>query len=50
MLGGLDSKPKTVRTPLIKNKTAAMLEGMTKSPTSNSKSPKDSKDSKSSSR
>merc|ERR1719150_1922753 len=50
MLGGLDSKPKTVRTPLIKNKTAAMLEGMTKSPTSSSKSPKDSKDSKSSSR
>merc|ERR1719220_1084698 len=51
MLGGLDSKPKTVRTPNIKNKTAAMLEGMTKSsPTSSSKSPKDSKDSKSSSR
>ena len=50
MLGGLDSKPKTVRTPLIKNKTAAMLEGMTKSPTSSSRSPKDSKDSKSSSR
>merc|ERR1712038_674662 len=37
MLGGLDSKtkPKTVKTPMIKNKTAALLEGM-KSPSSSS--------------
>ena len=39
MLGGLDSKskPKTVKTPMIKNKTAALLEGM-KSPTSKTSS------------
>jgi hypothetical protein len=30
MLGGLDAKPKTVKTPLIKNKTAALLESFSK--------------------
>lgn len=34
MLGGLDSKPKTVKTPLNKNKTASLLEGLTKASTS----------------
>lgn len=39
MLGGLDNKPKTVKTPMIKNKTAALLEGMQqKNSSSNSKS------------
>merc|ERR1712020_284841 len=33
MLGTLDSKPSTWRKPLLKNKTAAMLESMTKPPT-----------------
>ncbi len=42
MLGGLDAKPKTVKTPMNKNKTASLLEGLTKtSPSSSSK--KDSK-------
>ena len=40
MLGTLDSKPTTVRKPLLKNKTAAMLESMTK-PTSSHKSNKE---------
>jgi len=40
MLGTLDSKPSTWRKPLLKNKTAAMLESMTKSSTA----PKSSKD------
>ena len=48
MLGGLDSKPKTVKTPMIKNKTAALLEGM-KSPSSSSKSSSSSRDSSKSS-
>jgi len=30
MLGGLDAKPKTVKTPMIKNKTAALLESFSK--------------------
>ncbi len=50
MLGGLDAKPKTVKTPMNKNKTASLLEGLTKtgsSPTSSSKSGKASSDSKS---
>jgi len=38
MLGGLDSKPKTVKTPMIKNKTAALLEGMQKSSSEKSSS------------
>jgi len=36
LLGGLDQKPKTVKTPMVKNKTAALLESFstkTKSPT-----------------
>lgn len=36
MLGGLDSKPKTVKTPMVKNKTAALLEGMKKSSSTSS--------------
>jgi protein phosphatase 1 regulatory subunit 10 len=31
MLGNLDAKPKTVKTPMIKNKTAALLESFSKS-------------------
>jgi protein phosphatase 1 regulatory subunit 10 len=51
MLGGLDSKPKTVKTAMVKNKTAALLEGMTKSGSSSISSSKNSslKPSKSSS-
>ncbi|TRY70559.1 hypothetical protein TCAL_02340 [Tigriopus californicus] len=48
MLGGLDSKPKTVKTPLNKNKTAALLEGLTKASTSPSQTK--SKDSSNSSK
>lgn len=47
MLGGLDSKPKTVKTPLAKNKTAQLLEGMKVS--SSSSASKSSKSSSSSS-
>ena len=42
MLGGLDNKPKTVKTPMIKNKTAALLEGMKKSSSTSSLSSKSS--------
>ena len=48
MLGGLDSKPKTVKTPMVKNKTAALLEGM-KNSSSSSSSKSSSSSSKSSS-
>merc|ERR1711963_407538 len=49
MLGGLDSKPKTVKTTsIVKNKTAALLEGM-KSSSSSSSSKSSSSSSKSSS-
>ena len=49
MLGGLDSKPKTVKTTsIVKNKTAALLEGM-KSNSSKSSSSSSSSSSKSSS-
>ena len=40
LLGGLDAKPKTVKTPMIKNKTAALLESFSKtksSPSTDSK-------------
>ena len=38
MLGTLDSKPKNVKTSTVKNKTAAMLEGMSKPPSKSSSS------------
>ena len=41
MLGTLDSKPTTWRKPLLKNKTAAMLESMTKSSSTSHKSSKE---------
>ena len=41
MLGHLDVKPTTVRKPLLKNKTAAMLESMTKASNTSQKSNKD---------
>merc|ERR1712038_1297300 len=41
MLGTLDSKPSTWRKPLLKNKTAAMLETMTKSSSTTPKASKD---------
>jgi len=54
MLGGLDAKPKTVKTPMNKNKTASLLEGLTKSSSSlssssSTKEKESSKDSKHSS-
>ena len=49
MLGGLDNKPKTVKTPMIKNKTAALLEGMKKSSSTSSLSSKSSSSKSSSS-
>lgn len=42
-LGVMDNKPKTVKTPMNKNKTASMLEGMKKSSSSSSKSKSDTK-------
>lgn len=42
MLGILDSKPTTVRRPLLKNKTAAMLETMTKPSSPSQKASKES--------
>ena len=42
MLGNLDSKPTNYRKPLLKNKTAAMLETMTKPSNPSQKSNKDS--------
>ena len=38
MLGGLDNKPKTVKTPMIKNKNAALLEEMQKKSSTSSSS------------
>lgn len=35
LLGGLDTKPKSVKTPMIKNKTAALLESFSKTSGSN---------------
>ncbi len=50
MLGGLDAKPKTVKTPMNKNKTASLLEGLTKtSPSTKSKERESSKHSSSNS-
>lgn len=49
MLGGLDSKPKTsVKTPMTKNKTAALLEGMKSNSSSKSSSSNSSSSSSSS--
>ncbi len=42
MLGGLDSKPKTVKTPMNRNKTASLLEGFTKSSSPSSNKAKES--------
>ncbi len=47
MLGGLDAaKPKNVKTSMVKNKTAALLEGMTKPSSSSSRSSSKSSSSK----
>ena len=45
LLGNLDAKPKTVKTPMVKNKTAALLEGFSKnkSPSDTSSSSTESK-------
>lgn len=43
MLGGLDAKPKTVKTPMVKNKTAALLESFTNKKSSSSSSSSSSK-------
>ena len=49
MLGVLDTKPSTVKTPMVKNKTAALLEGMQKSSSTSSLPSSKSSSSKSSS-
>lgn len=38
LLGGLDTKPKNVKTPMVKNKTAALLESFSKPSSGTSKS------------